>query len=263
MDNTVRLARLTKATQQKVSTLLTDLQDKLLGTLARSNITDFASAAATNKMAAVQELITGTYEEAARALQDAQAGVIWAEYQGVAGVINATIGADIMNATLSVDKLASLVENSLIQGSPAADWWAKQAIDLANRFEETVKLGIASDSTTAEIIKGMMGSDAEAGMFDLTEAQTAALVQTGISESSNDARMDLYRANADVLDGVEQLSVIDDHTTDICIEYDGAQWDLDGNPLNDDDPPFDDGPPRHFNCRSTLLPIVKPLDELA
>jgi hypothetical protein len=40
-------------------------------------------------------------------------------------------------------------------------------------------------------------------------------------------------------------------------------WDLDGNPLEGTKIPFPGAPPWHFNCRSTLVPIVKSWADLS
>jgi hypothetical protein len=36
----------------------------------------------------------------------------------------------------------------------------------------------------------------------------------------------------------------------ICIAYSGATWDLDYEPIDGNDLPYNGGVPRHFNCRS-------------
>jgi hypothetical protein len=65
-----------------------------------------------------------------------------------------------------------------------------------------------------------------------------------------------------VIKGVEQISTLDSHTSEICMAYSGAQWDLDGEPLPGTTLPFNGGPPRHVNCRSVLVPITKTFKEL-
>jgi hypothetical protein len=52
------------------------------------------------------------------------------------------------------------------------------------------------------------------------------------------------------------------HNTEICIAYDGASWDLDGNPIDGNELPYDGGTPRHWNCRSVEVPITKTFREL-
>lgn len=79
---------------------------------------------------------------------------------------------------------------------------------------------------------------------------------------ANSARLNTFRKNSDVVAGVEQISTLDCHTTLICMAYSGATWDLDGNPIRGTTLPFNGGPPRHFNCRSVLVPVTKTFREL-
>ena len=51
------------------------------------------------------------------------------------------------------------------------------------------------------------------------------------------------------------------HNSDICISYSGMSWDLDGNPIGNS-LPFNGGPPRHWGCRSVLIPLLKSFREL-
>jgi hypothetical protein len=48
----------------------------------------------------------------------------------------------------------------------------------------------------------------------------------------------------------------------VCIAYDGQLWDLQGGPIGSTELPFNGGPPRHWNCRSVLVPITKSWKEL-
>jgi hypothetical protein len=59
-----------------------------------------------------------------------------------------------------------------------------------------------------------------------------------------------------------QISTLDDRTSDICIAYDGAIWNLDGEPIDGTNLPFNGGPPRHWNCRSVLSPVTKSWQEM-
>ena len=45
--------------------------------------------------------------------------------------------------------------------------------------------------------------------------------------------------------------------------YSGQQWDLNGNPINGSSLPYDGGCPRHYNCRSVIVPLLIPLSKIA
>jgi hypothetical protein len=52
------------------------------------------------------------------------------------------------------------------------------------------------------------------------------------------------------------------HNSPTCVAYSGAEWDLDGNPINGTTLPFNGGPPRHWGCRSVLTSITKTFKEM-
>ena len=87
-----------------------------------------------------------------------------------------------------------------------------------------------------------------------------ALVRTSVMAVNNAARMTAYQNNPDVVRGVQALVTFDSRTTIICLGFgEGAMWDLDDNPLpestfQDVKPP---GPPFHFNCRTTLIAVLR------
>lgn len=82
------------------------------------------------------------------------------------------------------------------------------------------------------------------GNFNRVQTTT----RTYILDASNQAAMDLYQANSDLLDGYEVLTAHDDRVCNICEPLDGEQHSL-------DDP--GERPPYHPNCRCTIIPVVK------
>lgn len=152
--------------------------------------------------------------------------------------------------------LKSLASNVLLEGGPLKDWWQAQADDTSFKFANQVRQGLANAETNQKIIGRIVGTRTSPGIMDVARRNAASLVQTSVQAVANDARLTTFRANADILLGIEQISTLDSHTTLICMAYSGAQWDLEGKPLNGS-PPFLGGPPRHFNCRSVLVGISK------
>jgi hypothetical protein len=52
------------------------------------------------------------------------------------------------------------------------------------------------------------------------------------------------------------------HNSPICIAYSGARWDMDYEPIDDNDLPYNGGVSRHFNCRSTEIALTKTFREM-
>ena len=80
---------------------------------------------------------------------------------------------------------------------------------------------------------------------------------------SNQVRAEMIKANDDVIKGKQWISTLDNRTTPHCMAYDGLTWDLDDKPIGGHGKSFGSGPPAHFNCRSTVIPLLKTWEELS
>jgi SPP1 gp7 family putative phage head morphogenesis protein len=79
------------------------------------------------------------------------------------------------------------------------------------------------------------------------------LIRTNVFDAMNQGRLESFRDPdiGDFVQALEYASVLDDHTTEICTELNGATWSTD-NPLWDTYMP-----PNHYNCRSVVIPITQ------
>jgi SPP1 gp7 family putative phage head morphogenesis protein len=255
-EHGVDLLRLSTSSTVKVIEFLRELQDDLERQLRRSGVGRDDARRLRSLLADAKALIARTYREVAR--MQAADWLDWAnvEAQVTASIVNEQLGAKMMEGVLPRSALAVLVRDTLIRGSPAKDWWAKQATTVMQSFAQQVRLGVASGENNAKII-------ARVGpIMNVPKAQAEALVRTSVQTVANEARLETFRRAADVVKGLRQVSTLDDRTTDICIAYDGAEWDLEGKPMGDTSLPFKGGPPRHWQCRSVLAPVMRTWNEL-
>jgi hypothetical protein len=176
--------------------------------------------------------------------------------------------------------LQKLASDVLIQGSPAKNWWLRQTQDVQFKLANEIRIGAAQGETNAQIIKRIVGQDATVakapsapgavptiepsipGVMPLARKNAAAIVQTSIATVAAEARRATFKANADITNGIMQVSTLDGHTSLTCIAYSGATWDLDYEPIGENDLPYNGGVPRHFNCRSAEVAIMKTLREM-
>jgi hypothetical protein len=264
----VDLLRVAEGSYTEVLQLLKDLQKEIVGRMLEVDLTVYQRARQASLLYDVGKMIDDTYAEAAKVASDYLAGVASTEHDVVTAQINNTVGVDIFTASLSSDTLASLASDILVQGAPSADWWAKQSDELIFRFSNQLRLGMAAGETNGELISRIVGSADSPGIMDVSRTTAEALVRTSVQTVANSARLETFKANADVLDGVQQISTLDSRTTEICMAYDGEAWTLDGEPMDGSSLPFisedsgPDGVPRHWNCRSVLIPIVKSVSQL-
>jgi hypothetical protein len=256
--NQLYLMRFTASEKRKVFDVLLEMQKELKIKLL-NGFTDFSKARMTKLLNQCTEIINNYYngiqtELNINGLAKQQADVT-AKSISVIGV-----DASIPSSTT----MKAMVSDTLLQGAPLKAWWDKQAEDTAFKFSAQVRQGVAQGETLQQIITRVVGSESKGitGVLDVSRRNASTLVHDSIMQIANDAKLATYQENSDILNGMQQLSTLDSHTSQICIAYSGAQWDLDGNPINGTTLPFDGGCPRHPNCRSVIVPITKTYKEL-
>lgn len=251
IDHDVDLLRVAASSNRRVRGLLKALERELVARLDDVNLSDVMQTRLRTLLSKVRQQIDQTYGEINRLVQNDLLGVAALEVELVARTANTVIGIDVLNPQAPRVIARALIDDLLIRGAPSADWWSRQAADTAFRFATQVRIGVLAGDPTPKIARRVRQE------MDVSRRAAEALVRTSVQTVATNARLASYKANGDVVTGVQQLSVLDNRTTDICIAYSGLQWDLDGNPLPGTKLPFNGGPPRHWNCRSTLVPILK------
>lgn len=81
--------------------------------------------------------------------------------------------------------------------------------------------------------------------FDDDPTSARRFARTATNDIYNKAHLDRYQ-DSGVVDGVEFSAHLDDRTSDVCRMLDGTIWDVNSSEIK--------SPPRHFNCRSRLIP---------
>lgn len=253
------LSRFTAGEQKKIFKLLLAMQTELKSKLS-NGFTDYSKARMLKMLNECRMVINEYYKQMQNKIN--YSAVAETELKATQKVF-AAIGVEAAIPTSTAMK--ALVSDVLIEGSPAASWWAKQASDTAFRFAAQVRQGVAQNETVAQVVTRIVGSKkyGTPGIMDISRRNAYALVHTSIQQISNDARMATFQENADILEGMEQVSTLDSHTTAVCMAYSGQQWNLDGNPINGSELPYNGGCPRHYNCRSVIVPLLIPLSKIA
>lgn len=256
-DRGVSLLRLSAGEMRKLRALLRRLEADVVARLAVAELSASKASALNATLGDVRALIENGYSAIAAEHTQMLSGLITLESGFVAGTINRAIGIDVMSALQPTSLLRALLSDDTVLGAPSKDWWSQQATNLAFKFAQQMRIGIAQGETNAQLIQRVRGGGDFAGIMETSRNAAEALVRTSVQTVAHTARLETFKANDDVIEGVQQQSTLDNRTSDICIAYDGASWDLEGNPINGTTLPFNGGPPRHWNCRSVLVPIVK------
>ena len=162
---------------------------------------------------------------------------------------------------------AAISVQTLIEGGRPGTWWRTDGRALADRFVRELQTSLTNGETLQQTTTRMVGGTVDGipvkGIMGPARRNAAKLVATSVNAISNRARFESFQANADIIKGIQQVSTFDNKTTDTCIAYSGEAWRIeDLRPFAGSSLPFNGGPPRHFSCRSTLVPIIRSFREL-
>jgi len=113
----------------------------------------------------------------------------------------------------------------------------------AKRLADSVSSGYVEGKSTPEIAEDL------ASVIDQQRHNTMTLARTMTNHTAATARKISMEENKDVLDGYKWVATLDSRTSILCGGLDGKEF-----TFSDQDAPM---PPAHYNCRSTIVPMVK------
>lgn len=210
------------------------------------------------------------------------------ESKWIANSVNNAIGVEMATPILTPKVLTTLARKTPIMGSPAEEWWGRQAEDTRRRFADQIRMGFALGESTQDMVRRVRGTftgswlnvreldgtitkvrEFTGGVMDVTTRQAEALVRTSVQAIANNVRNATYEENEDLIKARQAHVTFDLRTSDICRPRARWAWFMDGRPVPASENggivtpiPFPGPPPWHFNCRSSLLPITFSWEEL-
>lgn len=274
----INLLRFSTSERARVLAVLRQLEEELTELLFYSGrkLTDTGREDRARLLRQTQKVIENYYGQAEGLVNRSLSELGQLEASGVAASLEAAFQGTVTATLPTAAYFKRLVDGTLVQGAPSAEWWARQAADVTFRFNNEVRQGLAGAETNAQIISRIRGQligyqmvegkrvgKFAGGVMQAARHNIAALVQTSVQSVANTARRDTMMANLDVIKGIRQISTLDGHTTDVCVAYAQCAWNLPGyEPIAPNKFPYKGGTPRHWNCRSVEIPITKTFREL-
>lgn len=137
------------------------------------------------------------------------------------------------------------------QGRFLRDWLAEAEAGAAKRVRETLRQGFIEGRSVSDLVKQVRGTRAlgyRDGVLEVSRRGAEAMVRTAITHTAAVSSRVTYEAL-----GVAKatfVAVLDSRTTLTCAGLNGKTFPLDKFPY----------PPRHVNCRSTMIPVVEGLE---
>jgi hypothetical protein len=144
---------------------------------------------------------------------------------------------------------SSIAAQVTLAGASTLDWTRRQGDQFHKAFMDQIAMSLENGESTQEattrIIGGRIRGEQVPGIMKTTRRKAEALVRTNIAKVVNKAALQSFQDMGD-----------------ICIAYSGLTWDVETLEPIGHNLQFNSGPPRHFNCRSRLVPVLKSFDEL-
>ncbi|PNG31539.1 phage minor head protein [Pseudomonas protegens] len=118
------------------------------------------------------------------------------------------------------------------------------------RVTGTIRQGYFEGQTNFQIIRNIRGTKAAGykdGILATTSRNASTVVHTAIQHVSSQARMEVAKANTDIVSEVEMVATLDSKTSQTCRSIDKRRFPVHSGPR----------PPFHPNCRTTFILITK------
>lgn len=169
---------------------------------------------------------------------------------------NKLAGFTLFSHALPQSAVDSLINTTLLEGATVNAWNRGLNIDQKARLEREIRLGVSLGETNellaARVARALGKSKRDAASIAVTAA--GAIVSA--------VRQKFFEANADVIKAYKYQATLDTRTSALCRAYDGLMWDTNYEPIGHSYPFRQPRINTHFNCRSTIIPVIKGADEL-
>lgn len=251
LRHAIELQRLSANDEAQAVAILQQLEDELKRLVASNTLSEAGKRQIDALIKQADNAIAGAYDGIGGVVDTHQLILTVSEntQEALGNIFRSTI-------PLTVERITSLADEVLIQGSPTADWWARQAEDTAFKFAAQVRQGVVNGETNEQIVSRVFGKQGEPGIMDVAKRNVRSLVHSSIMSAANSARLATFKKNSKHLDGVRWLATLDGHTCNRCAALDGQAWDFDGQPIKGSTMQFQ-APPIHMNDRCVLTGVPK------
>jgi len=256
IQNGINLLRFGAGVRGKVLAILQTMQVELTSRLVSDDLTDASRSRAQALLKETSQIIQAYYDKINGVMGIKLTGAANASANAVEDALSKSLVSVNVNMPTQT-MLEAMASDTLIQGAPSALWWERQAGDTAFRFSNAVRQGLSQGETQSQIVARITGTRTQSGVMTISRDSAARLVQSSVQTVTNTARRTTFAANTGVVEGLQQISTLDGKTSDICIAYSGATFDMNYEPTGDTTLPYNGGCPRHWGCRSVEVPILK------
>lgn len=244
-----------------------ELVAKLRKRLARPGARDFTSRRYQELLKSVREMRTDTMLTARKAVTRDVKRIARIEQEFERRILTSTIPVRLELATVQPATLNALVTSKPFSGGTNAartlsQWFGGLQRSDATRLTEAISLGVTQGETIDQIVRRVAGTRSKGytdGALAISRREATAVVRTAVNHASNVAREELWKANSDIIAGVQWVSTLEGNTCLLCGSRDGNAAAPDGGKLPKGAIPLDPSgarPPAHPNCRCLMIALL-------
>lgn len=155
----------------------------------------------------------------------------------------------------SLATLRAIVETDPMEGHLLRDWFSGLEGATGRDITRQINIGVAQGEGVETIVRRIKGTQAQGfrdGILQTARYRVRAIVRTAVAHTVNYARTATMEENQDVIKAEQFVAVLDHRTTEVCMGNDGKVSPVGEGPR----------PPLHFQCRSTIIPVLRSWEEL-
>lgn len=197
---------------------------------------------------AVKEIRSSGFDQAYAELDTSALNLAANDAAWAAGITQA-LGAEKLT-TPTLEALEKIPKYGVFDGKSLREWFTRLTADDTARIMDAIRSGIISGLTIDEIARQIAGTaknDYKDGILSASRTVARRLARTAASGVANDAKMEFYQENSDVVLGVDLIATLDGRVCPRCASLDGRRYKLDESKPH---------LPIHPNCRCIYVPVT-------
>ena len=247
----IYLQRYYSGTTRRVMELLREVEKDLVRQLKTLDIDSNTTIRQVDKqLESIRTILNEGYDLAGRdLLQEMKDAAIY-EQEWQQKTMTQALPIELNIVAAAPATLFAAIEDKPFNGHLLKEWIDKLDESSFEAIQTAVRVGLVEGRSYADITRSIIGTKPlqySDGVLSLNRRKTQALVSTAVAHSTNAARDEFYKANDDIVKGVQFVATLDARTTPICRAKDGKLYPLDAYPH----------PPLHFRCRSVVTAVLK------
>jgi SPP1 gp7 family putative phage head morphogenesis protein len=259
VGHSIDLTRYSNGTVKRMITLLNksdaDLFEKLQSAIERLPADSFTVKRLESMLKSVREINEKAYKQVFGEFQQDLFEFTDYELGYQAQLFKDTLPTVVSIASVAPAQVYAAAMAQPFQGRILSDWAKSLETGRLQRIKDGIAIGFTNNETVSQIVQRIRGTRAlnyKDGIIDIDRRHAEAVVRTAINHTSQIARDEFYADNADLIKGLRWTATLDSRTSPICQALDGKVFPLKGGQR----------PPAHWNCRSTMTPVIKSWREL-